>query len=118
MVFKVFPVCFIEDQGLTTFKIVSEYVIIGILAVGVYILHLNKGVFSDETARTVRAAMIVTAVAEMAFTLYTDVYGVANMFGHLLKVVSYYFIFTGVVAQGIDAPYSIISSELKDGDYR
>ena len=113
MVYPVFPVCFVENEGLTTFKVASEYVIMAILILSAYILHRRKKDFDLEVVKSVGIAMIITAAAELAFTLYTDVYGIANMLGHLLKVVSYYFIFSGVVAQGIDAPYSVISSELK-----
>lgn len=58
--------------------------------------------------------MIITAASELSFTLYTDVYGIANMVGHLLKVVSYCFVYSGVVTQGIDAPYGLMAAELKD----
>ncbi len=113
MVFRTFPVCFAEGQGLTSFKIGAEYVIIGLLAVAVYVFYRKKEYFGDETFKFIGVAMVATAAAELCFTLYTDVYGVANMLGHLLKVVSYYFLFSGVLVQGVDAPYSMISSELK-----
>ncbi len=113
MVFRTFPVCFAEGQGLTAFKVGSEYAIIGLLAVSGYVFHRKKQHFGEETFKSIGVAIVATAAAELCFTLYTDVYGVANMLGHLLKVVSYYFLFSGVLAQGVDAPYSMISSELK-----
>ena len=118
MVFKTFPVCFIEGEGLTTFKIMMEYAIITILLVGAYILYLREKSFGRSFFETVGVAMLITAISELSFTLYTDVYGIANMIGHVLKVVSYYFIYKGVVAQGIDEPYSIMSTRLKDGAIR
>ncbi len=114
MVFRVFPVCFIEGKGLTTFKVVSEYVIMCLLLCSAYMLYSRKDYVGRGIFETVGVAMIITAVSELAFTLYTDVYGIANMLGHMLKIVSYYFVYSGVVAQGIDAPYSLISAELKD----
>lgn len=114
MAFKVFPTCFVEEQGLTIFKVASEYVIIFLLLGGAYILYLKKDSAGQDILKTIGTAMVITAAAELSFTLYTDVYGIANWLGHMLKVVSYYFIFTGVVAQGIDTPYSLISTELKD----
>jgi diguanylate cyclase (GGDEF)-like protein len=114
MVFKVFPTCFIEGEGLTVFKVLSEYAIICLLLGGAYTLHSRKDYVEQGVFKAVGTAMVITAVSELAFTLYTDVYGVANMLGHMLKTVSYYFVYSGVVAQGIDAPYSLISAELKD----
>jgi diguanylate cyclase (GGDEF)-like protein len=114
MVFRVFPSCFVEGQGLTAFKVLSEYVIIFLLLGSAYTLHLRKDRSEQGALKAVRTAMVITAVSELAFTLYTDVYGIANMLGHILKVISYYVIYSGVVAQGIEAPYSLISAELKD----
>lgn len=41
-----FPVCYIEGQGLTAFKIVSEYVIIAALAAGAVRLHAQRALLS------------------------------------------------------------------------
>lgn len=112
MVFQVFPVCFVEGAGLTTFKVFSEYIIVVLLLAGAY--RLYRGDKDKVLFKTVGLAMVITAIAELTFTLYTDVYGVANMLGHLLKIVSYYIIYTGIVAQGIDIPYSLMAAELKD----
>jgi diguanylate cyclase (GGDEF)-like protein len=114
MVFRVFPTCFVEGQGLTSFKVLSEYVIICLLLGSAYMLYLRKDRVEQDTFRAVGVAMVITAISELAFTLYTDVYGIANMLGHILKVISYYVIYSGVVAQGIEAPYSLMSAELKD----
>ncbi len=114
MVFRVFPACFVEGEGLTTFKVLSEYVFIVILLGGAYTLYTHKFFAEQGLFKSVGVAMIITAASELSFTLYTDVYGIANMIGHMLKIVSYYFVYTGVVALGIDAPYSLMASELKN----
>ena len=38
----IFPVCYVEGSGLTPFKIASEYIVIAILGVGVWLLF-QKG---------------------------------------------------------------------------
>ena len=114
MVFGVFPACFVEGAGLTTFKVASEYAIVCLLLSGAYKLYRRKDYAEQGVFKTAGMAMIITAASELTFTLYTDVYGIANMLGHLLKIVSYYFIYSGVVALGIDAPYSLMAAELKD----
>lgn len=40
----------------------------------------------------------------MAFTLYTDVYGVMNMTGHLFKVASFYVLLVGVLVKSLKDP--------------
>lgn len=115
MVWPVFPVCFVEGQGLTTFKIASEYVIMGLLLVGTYTIHAaTEDNPMDKMSMSIKYAMLVTALSELTFTLYTDVYGVFNMLGHFLKIISYWIVFTGVLLYGIDKPYSIIADELKE----
>ncbi len=114
LVYPIFPVCFVEGVGLTNFKIITEYIIILILLVGATILYRRKEYFDKDLFKTVGAAMLITAVSELAFTLYTDVYGVANALGHILKIASYYYVFIGVVIEGIDAPYSLMAAELKE----
>lgn len=81
MTFRIFPVCFVEGLGLTTFKIVSEYVIIAILLGSTYVLYLHRRDDREMIFKSIGMAMLITAVSELSFTLYTDVYGVANMVG-------------------------------------
>lgn len=114
MVFPVFPVCFIEGIGLTPFKVISEYMIVVILLGGACLLHRHKEYYSLDLFNSVGLAMIVTALSELAFTLYTDVYGVTNMVGHMLKIVSYYYVYAGVLLEGIDKPYRLVAVELRD----
>ncbi len=114
MVFKVFPVCFVEGEGLTPFKIVSEYVIVCLLLISVFTIYYKKYYLVHDVLKAVMVAMVVTALSELSFTLYTDVYGIANMVGHMLKAFSYYVIFSSVVAHGIKEPYNMMAAELKE----
>lgn len=116
MVFRVFPACFIEGSGLTRFKIMSEYVIIAILLGCTYVLYYRQQQGDREKIfKTIGLAMLFTALSELSFTLYTDVYGVANMVGHMLKIVSYYYVYRGVLLRGIDEPYSLMAAKLREG---
>ena len=57
--------------------------------------------------------MAFAVATEMAFTLYTDVYGIANMVGHLLNVVSFYFIYLALVQTGLTKPYELLIPQPK-----
>ena len=61
--------------------------------------------FSADIYKLLLAAMALAVATEMAFTLYTDVYGIANVVGHLLNVVSFYFIYRALVETGLTKPY-------------
>jgi PAS domain S-box-containing protein len=108
----IFPDCFVEGQGLTTFKVASEYAISAVLVGGIVYLSRHRKSLEPGVFRLLVAAMVATISAEMSFTLYTDVYGVANMVGHLLKVVSFYLVYRAVVVTSLATPYETLFREV------
>jgi PAS domain S-box-containing protein len=112
----IFPVAYIEGTGLTTFKVISEYVISLILLVGIWMLYRNRNQFDNRVFGFIVASMVVTIASEMAFTLYTDVYGIMNITGHVLKIVAFFFIYRALVVTGIRNPYDLLFRELKHSE--
>jgi diguanylate cyclase (GGDEF)-like protein len=110
---KVFPVCFIEGQGLTAFKIAGEYAISILLVGAILQLRSRREQLGLSLYRVMVASMAVNIVAELSFTLYTDVYGIMNFVGHMARLIAFYLIYRGVVIPGIDASYNAITTELK-----
>lgn len=108
-----FPDCFIEGVGLTRFKVASEYIIAFILLASLLTLHRRMDVFEPKVVRLLNASIIVTVASEMSFTLYSDVYGILNMLGHYLKIVSFALIYEAIVVTGIRRPYAILFRELR-----
>jgi signal transduction histidine kinase len=108
-----FPVAFIDGSGLTPFKIASEYAISALLLGAIWLLLRNRREFSPGVVRLMVASLGITIASEMAFTLYTDAYGIANMIGHLLKVVSFYLIYKALVETGLTSPYDLLFLDLK-----
>lgn len=101
---KSFPVCYIEGAGLTSFKILSEYVICFILICALIILVLNKKHIHTTLLRLISASFCVTIAAELFFTFYIDVIGVLNMLGHLLRLISCYLIYIAIIEIGLKEP--------------
>jgi light-regulated signal transduction histidine kinase (bacteriophytochrome) len=54
--------------------------------------------------------------SELAFTLYIGVYDLANMTGHLLKIVAAYYVYLALVVTGLDKPYSLLFRNLKQSE--
>jgi signal transduction histidine kinase len=108
-----FPTAFVDGVGLTPFKVASEYVISLILLFAIFFLIRNRSEFNESVVKLMVAAMAVAIVAEMSFTLYTDVYGIANMIGHLLTVVSFYLIYKALIETGLTKPYNLLFHDLK-----
>jgi len=107
-----FPDTWVWNGGLTAFKIYSEYVIICILALSIWaLLRYRQGIAPAQTTLMV-AAIILTMAAELAFTVYTDAHGLANMIGHILKLFSFWVIFQAVVASNLIKPYRDLRAAL------
>ena len=111
-----FPQAFIDGVGLTPFKVASEYVISFILLCAIGLLIRKRNAFSGDVVKLMVAAMAVSIAAEMAFTLYTDVYGIANMIGHLLTLVSFYLIYKALIETGLTKPYELLFRNLKQNE--
>jgi signal transduction histidine kinase len=109
----VFPDCFIEGAGLTPFKKVSEYIISFILVASILLLARRRRMFDARVFNLLGASIAVTIVSELAFTLYENVYGLPNLIGHFLKIVSGYLIYVAFVQIGLTQPYNLLFRDLK-----
>lgn len=108
-----FPTSFVEGVGLTPFKIISEYIIVGILFMALISLFRLEHSLSHTAKLLVATSIILTMCSELAFTLYSDLYGVSNMVGHIFKFFSFWLIFRAIVLSDLKAPYeALIESRL------
>jgi len=94
---RIFPAAYIEGQGLTLFKIVSEGVISLLLLGSIFLLVKQRRALPGSSVRLIVAAISFQIAAELAFTLYTDPYGLSNMAGHLLFIVSLFLFYRALV---------------------
>ena len=112
-----FPVAYDNNTlSLTAFKIGSEYAIAIIILAAIGVLITKRKEFSSSIFKLLLTAMALAVATEMAFTLYTDVYGIANMVGHLLNVVSFYFIYRALIETGLTKPYELLFRNLKQSE--
>ncbi len=107
-----FPDCFIEGVGLTSFKIISEYIISIILLVSLLLLALDRRQFESGVFKLLAASIIITILSELAFTSYVSVYGFFNLLGHFLKILAFFLVYKAIVETGFRRPYSLIFREL------
>lgn len=112
----VFPDCFIVGEGLTTFKILSEYIISGILVVAGISYYIGREQFDDYVLNLLYGSIALTIAAEMAFTLYSDPYGIANMVGHYLRFASYFLIYRAIVKSSLVRPFEVMFRNLKKSE--
>lgn len=104
-----FPLTFIEGQGLTPFKIVSEWIIVFILLASVVVYWTQRTMMAKQVFYALLASMITMIFSEISFSLYLDLFSLENVVGHLLKIFTYWFIYVALVMNTLREPFSTLS---------
>jgi PAS domain S-box-containing protein len=105
------PRTFVEGQGPTSFKIVSEYflaAIYGIAAIQFYVISHRT---QNRDLRWLAAAAWIQGLAEMFFTIYVDVTDVFNLLGHVYRLIAYVMIYRALFVTGVQSPYRELDIE-------
>jgi hypothetical protein len=110
---KIFPTCFVEGIGLTPFKRISEYLISLMLLGSIAMLVRKRHEFDLDVLRLLIVSISLTVASELAFTFYIHVYGLSNLIGHYLKIISFYLIYKAIVETGLAKPYALLFRDLK-----
>lgn len=113
LVFKNFPVAYIEGSGFTFFKMASEYVISFILLCSLVALYVKRDRFENNVFRLLSAAIVLTVLGELSLRVYTDEGGFFDLIGHFFKILSFYLIYKAIVETGFEDPFSLLFRELK-----
>ena len=92
-----FPVAYVDGQGLTPFKIYSEYLIIALLMTALWLFGRQRALMSRRLFWSMNAAVLAMIASEFAFTQYVSAHGSANLIGHLLKIYAYWFVYVALV---------------------
>lgn len=109
---KNFPVTYIEGVGLTPFKIVSDYIADFILLASIGFLLLKRQAFDAKIFRYIVWSQILSVLTGLAFTLYTDPFGIMNVLGHFLLIASFMLIYMAFVDTGLAKPQNILFHSL------
>lgn len=103
------PDTFIEGQGLTSFKVNFEYVLILIYALTALLL-IRENIRNPQQNTQFNTwfladAALVMGLSEFMFTLYGSATDIFNIYGHFLKVAAYSLLFRGLFVQLVKQPY-------------
>ncbi len=115
-VWKIFPDCYVEGSGITQFKILSEYLIILLFAVALFLLRHEWKSFDPHVARYLAIALGCFMASELSFTNYVSVFGPANQIGHILKVAGYFCLYRGVVVISLTRPHDLLFRKIKEAN--
>lgn len=111
--FGLFPDCYEEGMGLTNFKIISEYLIIGLFCVSFVLVQRNRKGMKKSMVTCFSLAILFSIISEFCFTLYIGVYDHVNMLGHYFRLLSYYFMIRPILIEGVKNPVTFLFYRLK-----
>ena len=106
------PACFQDGVGLTPFKTCMELII---TTMGVFaLLMFQKATLpmKRKVRYYIQLSLWAFIASELCFTLYTDITDRLNALGHILKLISYWFIWSLIVQEGLENPYEYLFGNL------
>ncbi|QTA78269.1 Histidine kinase superfamily protein, MASE3 domain-containing [Desulfonema limicola] len=109
----IFPDCYIEGSGLTLFKKASEILTAFMLIGSICCLWHFKDIFSPNVIKMMIFSTTAAVAGKTAFIFYINVYGLSNLIGHYLLIISFFFMYKAIVETGITTPAEIFFRELK-----
>jgi PAS domain S-box-containing protein len=113
---QIFPICYIEGIGQTSFKITAEYVIISMLVFAGFLLYSSKNSFIPSVFRFLMLSLFFAILSEFCFTLYVSIFSLPNELGHYAKLISFFLIYKANVETGFTRPAEVIFKDLKDNE--
>lgn len=108
-----FPVAYIEGVGLTSFKILSEYIFIIVIALALFLLSKDSHKYHKHILTNLYLSFSFAMLTDLMFTFYADPFDIFNLLGHYFKILSVYFIYKAVIKVGIKVPQQIIFYEME-----
>jgi signal transduction histidine kinase len=116
LVWKIFPICFVDGVGQTPFKIYAEYTIITVLLFGAALLVKFRKNFEPTIYQSLILSVAFAILSEFCFTLYVSNYSASNAVGHCAKLVTFFFTYKAVVEKGFIKPTTLIFKNLSDSE--
>jgi signal transduction histidine kinase len=100
-------------EGPTTVGRIIEYVVIGLMIVGIiqyWRLHKRTGDLADLH---IAGALIFLIFQELSFTIYAEQYDYINLMGHLFGFFGFIIIFASLIRTAVIAPFERLSMTRK-----
>jgi diguanylate cyclase (GGDEF)-like protein/PAS domain S-box-containing protein len=102
---ELLPRSFIQGQGLTSFKVGTEYLVSAVLLVPALRFYRMASLRQFDGAIWLFAASVITILSELSFTLYANVTDLFNLLGHVYKVVAFVCIYRAVFVATVREPF-------------
>jgi PAS domain S-box-containing protein len=114
--FKNFPKCYIIGQGLTLFKIYSEYIITAVFVLVAVIYFMRRRNMDKRLFFYMESHLGSLIVTELLFTSFFSPYDWTNIWAHIIRVLSYYFLYKAIIETALKRPYAVLYQEIDEID--
>ena len=115
---KTFPAAYINGQGATNFKIISEYVISTLFVLSLYLLLKKKSQLDKKTVFFFSLSIICGIIGELFFARSQSSQDWQNVFAHTSQFISYYLLYKAVIGISLENPFALIFKNLKKSEER
>ena len=99
------PTTFVAGVGLTPFKKISEYLVIGLLCAATAAYWRRMERTGNRMLIYYLAAFVICIFSELVFAFYTRMFDTYNVLGHIYKVAAFSLIYYGVFKASVRNPY-------------
>lgn len=99
------PDLYIDGQGLTLTKVVSEYLIILLLVGALFTLWQQRSEIEVANFWLINLSIVLTITAEFCFTLYNNFSDFMIISGHVLKLISFWAIYIALIESSLRRPF-------------
>lgn len=98
------------ENDLTPARILLEYLVAFLFLVALYNLRDKVDNKDLLTYKYIILALLLSIPTQICFTLFCNVNSFYNVLGHVLKVISYYYLLRGIFVSSIVYPYEKLES--------
>lgn len=114
--FQNLPVALGEGSFLSPFKRVRQYTICGIFVFAVFSTGKIKETLGYPVYALIILSLCSSAASELLLTFNTDVHGIFNLSGHLVKILSFYFVYKVMIEMTLVDPFNSLFKEIQNRD--
>ena len=108
------PQAFIPGEGLTPWKVHTEYWLVALYCLPVLLLWPQLLQPRTHHVSGLMAAAALMAMSEFSLTLYSDATDLYNFSGHVLKIAAYFYLYRPLFVELLQTPYEQLQEALDE----
>lgn len=114
--FSIFPECYVLGQGLTAFKVVSEYLISAVFLLTALMYFKLRKNMDHKLFFYMECHLLSISMSEILFTGFFSPYDWTNIWSHIIRVVSYLFLYKAIIENCLRRPYAAMFHKIDKMD--